>query len=137
MSWNRVKQDKCAYSRDLLQSVTPLSYHLDPIKYYRCDACRPELGIVGGNDVSIVSDMVELENELYGINRPLTNCPEFKYTPVDSQSRYIKRCNPFKPTQPLTVVDTQLRHLKPCQFVNYQGVPLPPPVEISSCGSKK
>ena len=52
MSSNRLIYDTCAYKKELDQSVGPLSYVLNPIKYENCNKCRMELGIVGGSQVS-------------------------------------------------------------------------------------
>ena len=63
MSSNRLIYDTCAYETELSQSVDQLSYILDPTKYYRCNPCRMELGIVGGTNVSHVKgNLVDLEN---------------------------------------------------------------------------
>lgn len=131
MSWNRLSHDPCAYKADLFESVKPLSYHLDPVKYYRCDACRNELGLVGGNNVSqIQGNLVDLENDLLRINRPLTHCSSFKHQPSDE--RFIQRKEYMKPVvhEP---IDTAKTHLRPCQMIHYKQVPLPPPVERSVC----
>ena len=65
MSSNRLKFDTCAYKKNLDQSVGPLSYVLNPMKYENCNKCRMELGIVGGNNVSqIKGNLVDLENDL-------------------------------------------------------------------------
>ena len=52
MSSNRLIYDTCAYKKTLDQSVGPLSYVLNPIKYENCNKCRMELGLVGGTAVS-------------------------------------------------------------------------------------
>ena len=50
-----------------------LSYMLYPLKYEGKSKCRVNLGVVGGNNVSIIKgNMVDLENDLRGQTRPLT-----------------------------------------------------------------
>lgn len=132
---NRLTYDSCAYQQNLNQSVAPLSYVLDPIKYNHCDKCRMEVGTVGGTAVSHVSgNLVDLENDLRGQNRPNTHCPEYKWVPpaghVVQGKEYIKPvCHP--------PVDLSMRHLPPCQMVHYGQVPPTPPVQGFSCPLKK
>jgi len=131
---NRTIYDPCAYRQELNQSVSPLSFVLDPIKYQHCDKCRPELGILGGTNVSHpMGNLVDLENDLRGANRPATRCPEYKYLPTGKKrvqgKEYIKPvCHP--------VVDTRMRHLKPCQFMTLPPVPPTPPMDVYSCPPK-
>jgi hypothetical protein len=130
---NRMIYDACAYNQDLAQSVNPLAYVLDPVKYENCGQCRMELGIVGGTAVSHVSgNLVDLENDLRNQNRPNTHCPSYKYAPPTDKylqgKEYIKPvCHPK--------IDTTLKHLKPCQMVDYRAVPPTPPLELYSCSS--
>ena len=82
MSSNRLTYDTCSYKKALDQSVTPLSYMLNPIKYENCNQCRMELGLVGGNNVSrIEGNLVDLENDLRGTTRAASLCPERHYQP--------------------------------------------------------
>ena len=43
MSSNRLMYDTCAYKVNLQQSVGPLAYHLNPLRYENCNKCRIEL----------------------------------------------------------------------------------------------
>ena len=54
MSSNRLIYDTCAYKHELTQSVGPLEYVFNPMKYENCNKCRMELGLVGGSSVSHV-----------------------------------------------------------------------------------
>lgn len=130
---NRMIYDSCAYEQNLAQSVTPLGYVLDPIKYENCGKCRMELGIVGGTAVSHVrGNLVDLENDLRNQNRPNTLCPSYKFTPQEGPfiqgKEYIKPvCHPK--------VDTRPVHLKPCQMVDYRAVPQTPSLNLHQCGN--
>ena len=132
MSMNRLTYDSCAYQEALHQSTTPLSYVLDPIKYEHCQKCRMELGVVGGSAVSHISgNLIDLENDLRSQNRPNTHCPMYKYLP--SQNQYVQGKEYIKPVQH-PQIDTSMRHLMPCQMVNYGSVPLTPPLDLFKCG---
>lgn len=131
MSFNRLSYDTCAYKQDLSESVSQISYVLDPIKYEHCQKCRHEVGLVGGTNVGIVKgNMVDLENELLGINRPNTQCPAYKFVPrsdgMVQGKEYIKPV-----VHP--VVDANMMHLRPCQMIDYHEVPQPPAMNLFSC----
>lgn len=129
---NRLTYDACAYQQELNQSVSPLAYILDPVKYNNCNKCRMEVGIVAGTAVShVAGNLVDLENDLRGANRPVTHCPDYKYLPADKASlqgkEYIKPVNHPK-------VDTSMLHLPPCQMINYGEVPATPKLPTYQCG---
>jgi hypothetical protein len=128
---NRLMYDKCAYSKALGESVAPLDYVLDTVKYEHCDKCRIELGLVGGTAVSHISgNMVDLENDLRGQNRPNTHCPSYKYLPSDE--RWVQGKEYIKPVQHPRV-DTSYRHLRACQMHDFPEVPLPKPAAPFRC----
>jgi len=140
MSSNRLVYDSCAYKKKLDQSVGPLSYVLNPIKYENCNKCRMELGLVGGNNVSqIKGNLVDLENDLRGQTRQASLCPTQHYqAPVCGENigdqchvnqLEIKSGNCGKSIK----INTEMVHLPPCQMIRYPPVPLPPPMEIETC----
>lgn len=131
---NRLRYDTCAYKQALSQSVSPLEYILDPIKYEHYRKCRMELGIVGGTAVSHISgNLVDLENDLRGQNRPNTQCPSYKYLPSQDK-QYIQGKEYIKPVEH-PVINTQMKHLMPCQMINYGAVPADPRISPYKCGA--
>lgn len=132
---NRLSYDACAYNKALGESVAPLDYILDPVKFEHCDRCRVELGLVGGTAVSHINgNMVDLENDLRGANRPNTHCPAYKHLPRNDNivqgKEYIKPiCHP--------PVNVQLEHMQSCQFQDFPGVPKPPVTPPFVCPPKK
>lgn len=131
MSFNRLKYDTCSYKSDLNESVSYLSYILDPIRYDNCSKCRPELGIVSGTNVSnIKGNLVDLENNLFGIDRPNTKCPSYKYLP--QCDKYISGKEYIKPViHPK--IDTTNLHLPSCQFYPTLEVPQVPALNLHKC----
>lgn len=82
MSWTRTQYDQCAYQKDLGQSTSSLNYTLDPNKFYNCNDCRVEFGLIGGNNVSRTQgNMVDLESDLRNQTRQYSTCPERKFLP--------------------------------------------------------
>ena len=135
MSSNRVSYDTCSYKQALKQSVAPINYSLDPIKYEHCDKCRNELGLIGGTNVShIKGNLVDLENDLRNQNRPMTNCSEYKFIPSEDGilqgKEYIKCVEHPK-------IDTTMKHLPSCQFIDYKPVPRTPQMDLFECPKKK
>lgn len=129
---NRMIYDDCAFKTHVRQSITPMQYVMDPIQFEHCSKCRPELGIVGGTAVSHVNgNLVDLENNLMGIDRPATLCPEYKHLPTPPGApiqgkEYIKPvCHPK--------IDTTMRHLPKCQFSSYPAVARPTAPKPFSC----
>ena len=131
MSMNRLAYDSCAYQQTLNQSVSPLQYQLDPVKFTNCNKCRMELGVVAGTAVShVTGNMVDLENDLRGQNRPNTHCPNFKYLP--SSHDFVQGKEFIKPVEH-PKVDTNMLHLPPCQMINYGEVPATPTIPQYKC----
>lgn len=130
---NRTRYDACAYQKALGESVAPIHYILDPIKYENCNRCRIEVGLVGGTAVSHVGgNLVDLENNLMGLDRPSTRCPEYKYLPSDEADGSLQGKEYIKPVcHP--AIDTHMHHLRPCQMHDYPGVPAPPPARPFKC----
>lgn len=121
---NNLRYDPCEYSQAVNQSVSPLSYILDPIRYENYNKCRPELGIVGGTAVSHVSgNLVDLENNLIGIDRPGIQCAAYMHHPPAPGEAVRGAGYLFKPCP--KPVDTTMLHLPSCQFSSYPATPLP------------
>ncbi len=130
---NRLSYDCCAYAKTLSESVAPLDYMMDTSKYEHCDKCRIELGVVGGTAVSHVSgNLVDLENNLLGIDRPGTKCPSYKYLPPPAGAP-LQGKEYIKPVQH-PPIDTTPRHLPACQMHDFPGVPPPPAPKPFVCG---
>ena len=127
MSSNRLMYDTCAYKKSLDESTGTLAYVLNPMKYENCNKCRMELGILGGPSVSqIKGNLVDLENDLRGQTRPLSQCPSRKYQPGQP---IITTHGCGEPTK----LDTELLHLPSCQMIRYKPIPLPDPLKLDSC----
>lgn len=131
MSWTRIYTDPCNYKQSLSENVSQLSYLLDPVKFENGNKCRNELGLVGGTAVGVPNgNMVDLENNLLGIDRPNTRCPTFKYLPTPDNKVQGKEY--IKPVEH-PAVDTSMLQLKSCQMFDYHPVPQPPMIESQGC----
>jgi len=131
MSSNRLTYDKCSYRAALQQSVGPVDYMLDPVKYEHCKKCRMELGIVGGTAVSHINgNMVDLESDLRGQTRVGTRCPQYKYIPAEGTTL---KPNNYISCQQGATIDTSMKHLESCQMIDYNEVPREPRGKPFSC----
>lgn len=126
MSFNRMTYDHCRYSRELNGNTSILGYLLDNQKFEHPDKCRHTLGLLGGATISQVKgNLVDMESELKGITRLLSQCTESKAKPLE-QTPYILNDK----TSP---IDTTKLHLPTCQMFTYPSVPMPPPMNYSHC----
>ena len=67
MRYNRLLYDKCAFNETLQINNNSLNYNVDLVKFENPNKCRPDIGILGGCQVShIRGNMIDLENELRG-----------------------------------------------------------------------
>jgi len=131
-------------------------YSQIPQKYFHPNPSRNALGLVGGNDVSIASgNLVDVESDLRGTTRDLSNAPSKKYQPycplgsneplhgIRSPATMLSSvqgdCSTSyeRPTQlvfteratgKVRVIATDSRHLPTKQYVSYPGVPAPEPL---------
>lgn len=135
MSSNRLLYDTQYYQEHINESTGPLGYMLYPMKFEHCNKCRPTFGLVGGNNVSIIhGNMVDLENDLRGQTRTLSNSREKKYKPADTNMITVKGPTSLKERQ----VDLSLLPLPSCDFFEYHKNALPKPVIVEHpCINKK
>lgn len=126
MSFNRLTYDTCRYSRELNENTDILKYIINPQRYEHPKKCRPEVGTIAGANVSQVKgNLVDMESELFGITRNLSKCAVSQVKPLAQQPIILN-----DKTKP---IDTSKLHLRPCQLVNYQRVPMPTPQKYNRC----
>jgi hypothetical protein len=116
MSSNRLKYDVCSYKAELKQSIKPINYMLDPIKYNNCNRCIPNVGIVGGLAVSnIKGNLVDLESDLMGRTHVATRCPQYMYEPTKTNEIVSKEYTKLNKHAPINI---ELNNLNSCEIVN-------------------
>ncbi len=133
MAFTRMPYDTCEYLTKCTENVSTLSYVLEPQKWYHCSPCRQALGggAPSGNSVSkLKGNLVDLENDLFGITRELSRCPANKYIPNDT---YIHPFNVHKTNNYERLNIKEKKHLRECQFFDIPGLPSPPPLNLAQC----
>ena len=130
MSFNKLTYDTCSYKNNLQENVSQLSYIMDNVKFSSCSKCRPENGIVGGTAVSHVNgNLVDLESNLFGIDREASRCPVQKYLPNPTMAVGADYYRPVCTNK----VDTTMKHLPACQLTSQRSTPHPPTYESYTC----
>ncbi len=127
MSFSRTHYDKCAYFGRMQESVSHMDYNLDIVKYENCSKCRHERGLVGGTNVSHThGNLIDLESNLMGIDRPTTKCPKYRYRPSSACHVQGKRQYKTESYPPVDICGTT--DLPPCQMIRYNHyIPNPQP----------
>ena len=129
MASTRLTSDTCAYKERITASTAPLDYSLYTGKYENCTKCRVELGIVGGNNVSLFSgNLVDLESDLRGQTRPASLCSSMKYHPKCDLNPNNADGLPCAGSKQYDLV-----HQPACQMFRYPQVPQPPPMKTYRC----
>lgn len=130
MANTSVKNDSCYVKQQLVQSGNVFTYLMSPQKYNNKSQCRPALGIVGGNNVSrTTGNMVDLESDLRGQTRVLSNCDCTSYQP----SCDCANCTDGLPCGCLNCQE-KMNDLPTCQFQSFGPTVTAPPVPEARCG---
>lgn len=92
---------------------------------------RHILGIVGGNDVSrMAGNPQDIESDLYGLTRPLTNCPSREYHPTKAGQETLIYNN----RKVNISIDIRPVHLPEYQMWAYPVTYGPLPLKKQTCG---
>lgn len=117
MSFNRNIYDSCSYNNLLKRDVGILGHVMDIKRYEHDRPCRHNFGFVGGNNVShIDGNLVNLSSELMGITRYMSKC---------GNNMYLPRSDGIIKNDKTEDISIKPKHLKSCQTIGYQSVPLP------------
>ena len=115
--------------RDRMSDKVMGGYRLIPEKFYHPNAGRNALGLVGGNEVSVVKgNLIDMESELLGITRDLSRYPPNKYQPIlPAGAAWPKTDITFvdRETEAPQQISMAPRHLPTIQMNSYPGVPKP------------
>lgn len=109
----------------------PQAYDQTPYAYISKTPARHILGVVGGNEVSLIKgNRVDLESDLYGITRPNTWCMDRKHLPPKQDAKTIDRKNPKEGT---FNVDVRPLHLAAYQMWAYPATLSPLAMKSEVC----
>ncbi len=121
MSFTNTKYDNCAYKKQLQESTSVLGHIIEPNRYVHDERCRHSIiGILQNNPVDRRSynapdvNLVDTENDLYGLTRPNSRCPSVKYSP-DKQcpNKNCSKSNTSRCPSCIKHIDTHTRCVKP------------------------
>lgn len=112
------------------RAENPQTYDAPAYTVRHVKEARHILGMVAGNEVSrIAGNQADLESDLRGITRPLTDCPTREHLPPTGEAK-IARNNP----KTTLTIDTTPLHLPERQAWAYPVVLAPVPLEKETCG---
>lgn len=135
MSSNRLSYDLCSYQQELKQSIKPVNYMLDPVRYYNCNKCAhtPAGAVVGGTMVSNINgNLVDLESSLSGRTQVRTKCPIYEWKMGDGDKEIVSK--EYTKLNKHAPIDTTLKPLKDCEFIDARLAPAAePPMDLFKC----
>ena len=142
MSFNRLPYDTCSYEYQLAYTTGPGVYQLvtpDNV----CEPCHPSDPYIRlqsqGVSISKNTSLIDIDSELIGISRNLSDCPDRKYLPNGDTNPYggaqaggyLKNC---QKNSKVCVDNTNLIHFKNC-FTNTEDTRLSnPPSTLRGTG---
>jgi len=130
MSFTRNMYDDCSFKTFNSENKSSGNYMLYPGKYYNDHQCMIQKGIVGGNNVSLsLNNLVDLESDLKGQTRKLSDCPSCKYKPN------FHKCPRYNKGLPCGCIECQenVEHLPKCNIIDYNKVVLPDNFPVYKC----
>lgn len=108
----------------------PQHYDSLPSQYTNPEPKRHILGIVGGNEVSLIKgNLVDMESDLRGITLPITFAPWRQYQPPQHNQNEIVRKN----VKNALTINVQKEHLPSYQMMAYPAVIAPLPFVNEVC----
>ena len=93
MSLNRLPYDMCSYQYTLAESIAPGTYQLNT-PANTCEPCHsndPYIRLQShGPNVSKNNYLIDVDSELIGISRNLSECPDNKFMPTKNPTSNSK-----------------------------------------------
>lgn len=93
MSLNRLQYDMCSYQYSLAESIGPGAYQLNTPEN-TCDPCHsndPHIRLQShGPSVSKDNYLIDVNSELLGISRNLSECPDKQFIPTNNPNHNSK-----------------------------------------------
>jgi hypothetical protein len=129
-SWVR-EDNNSSYDMNVPNRLVHQNYSITENKLASPVAKRHILGLVGGNEVSrMAGNPQDIESELRGITRPLTNCPDREYKPTKAGQDSLVINN----RKTHLSIDIRSVHLPEYQMWAYPTTFAPLPLRKETCG---
>ena len=120
MSSNRKKYDNCCVKDQVKQSTKPFDLLMDSCAYEHKNACRMDIGLMPGNDVSTVGnarhanngELIDVDSMLKGLDKYPTDCnqEQKRFDLNIGKSTNLNECNFMtKPSSSSNKVDSYNR----------------------------
>jgi hypothetical protein len=129
-SWVR-NDNVSVYDLNVPNRVVRQNYSITENKLASPQAKRHILGLVGGNEVSqMAGNPQDIESDLRGITRPLTNCPSREYKPTMAGQEKLVVNN----RKTNLAIDIRPVHLPDYQMFGLPQTFAPLPLRKETCG---
>jgi hypothetical protein len=93
---------------------------------------RHLLGLVGGNEASVIAgNRMDIESDLRGTTRPLTNNPSLEHAPIPPNATTL----PIRNRKTNMTINIRPKHLPEYQMWGYAGAYKPLPLVKETCGT--
>ena len=114
-----------------INKENPFGYREYVQQWISPDPKRHQLGLVGGNNVSLArGNLEDVESDLRGITRPNTWCPALEHSPLTKGQTHVRVDN----RKTNLNIDITPIHLPEYQMWGYTGAPKPMPFVQETCG---
>lgn len=115
MSFNRLPYDTCSYEQTLAETTGPGHYQLSTPPN-SCSPCHPTDVRIrlqsGGVALNKETNLIDIDSELIGISRNLTQCPERKYLPDSDNSKLCGASGGKYPSLSKVTINSQKEHIR-------------------------
>lgn len=125
------KSDPSPFAESWINKENPYGYRELVQQWITNAPRRHQLGLVGGNEVSIIAgNQMDIESDLRGTTRPLTWCPGLEHMPVPENATKL----PIRNRKTDMTIDIRKKNLREYQMWAYGGAYKPLPLVKETCG---
>jgi hypothetical protein len=126
------ESDPSPFQAPWIQKENPYKYRELAQQWVSPAPKRHQLGLVGGNNVSIAAgNLMDIESDLRGTTRPLTDSPDLQHNPIPANATEI----PIKNRKTNMTINIKQKHLPEFQMWAYSGAYKPLPLVKENCGT--
>ena len=125
------KTDPSPFAEPWINKENPYGYRELVQQWISPAPRRHQLGLVGGNEVSIIAgNQMDVESDLRGTTRPITWCPGLEHAPVPENATKL----PIRNRKTNMTIDIRKKNLREYQMWAYGGAYKPLPLVKETCG---
>ena len=125
------ESDPSPFAEEWIRNENPFKYRELVQQWVSPVPKRHQLGLVGGNEVSIIAgNVMDIESDLRGTTRPLTHCPDQEHAPIPENATSL----PIRNRKTNITINITPKPLQEYQMWAYGGAYKPLPLVKETCG---